>query len=246
VHEACPPPPDRSRGYVWPIHPEFDVVVAELATGRTRPLVSGPGYDAEATISPRGDTMVFTSTRSGDLELWVATLEGERPVQVTDRLGYDGGAFFSHDGSRLVFRSTEFPSGEAGEAARERYRELLRDGLVAPTAMEIWTVSTDGSGLERVTRLGGANWAPSFFPDDRRIVFSSNHHDDRRPALDFELWAVDLDGSNLERITFFDEGPGRQFDAFPLFSPDGRWLAFSSNRGAEEPGETNVFVAQWQ
>ena len=108
---ACPPPPDFSQGYVWPIHSGYDLWVRDLASGKLSRLTDVDGYDAEATISPRGDRMVFTSARSGDLELWTADLDGSNPFQVTDTLGYDGGAFFSHDGTRLVFRATAFTPG---------------------------------------------------------------------------------------------------------------------------------------
>src|SRR6185436_18475730 len=101
--DACPPPIDpaeyRKLGYFWPIYPEFDIWVQDLGSDIPRRLTETYGYDAEATLSPRGDRIVFTSSRSGDLELWTCDLEGGDPVQVTDELGYDGGAFFSHDGN---------------------------------------------------------------------------------------------------------------------------------------------------
>ena len=245
-HEGCPPPPDHSRGYVWAIHPEYEIYATDLTTGVERPFITGPGYDAEATVSPQGDRIVFTSTRSGDLELWTSAIDGSDLFQVTDAVGYDGGAFFSHDGNKLVFRSTAFtPGNEAAEHAQ--YRALLDEWLVRPSAMEIIVVNADGTGRRTLTQLGGASFAPSFFPDDQRVIFASNYHDERERARNFDLFAIDLDGSNLEQITFYDEGErGRSFDSFPLFSPDGRYLAFSSNRGGGEAGETSLFIAEWQ
>lgn len=241
---TCPGRPDHSEGYVWQIHPEYEIYLHEFGVGE-RLLIGGPGYDAEATVSPRGDRLVFTSTRSGDLELWTANLDGTDQRQVTDSPGYDGGAFFSNDGRRLVFRATAFTPGQE-EAEQAAYFDLLRRDLVRPSNMELWLVDADGQHREQLTALGKANFAPSFFPDDKKVIFSSNHHDENRPALDFELFSIDLETRALERVTFCDEGRGKSFDGFPLFSPDGKWLAFSSNRGAGPAGETNVFIAKWR
>jgi Tol biopolymer transport system component len=239
VHEACPPPPDRSLGYVWELHPEYDIYRHDLRTGETTPLVTGPGYDTEATVSPTGDRIVFTSTRSGDPELFTCALDGSDVRQVTSKPGYDGGAFFSHDGRRLVFRSTAFTPGAEAEEQAE-FARLLEQDLVRPSDMEIMVCDADGGNRTQVTALGRANWAPYFFPTDDRIIFSTNHHVEGR-SRNFDLFAVDDDGGDLERITTY-EG----FDAFPMFSRDGRWLVFSSNRGGAVEGETNVFLARWK
>ena len=90
----------------------------------------------------------------------------------------------------------------------------------------------------QVTRLGGANFAPFFHPDGKRIIFASNQPDPR--SRNFDLYLVNLDGTGLERVTTSTE-----FDGFPMFSPDGKRLVFASNRHAAQPGETNIFVAEW-
>jgi Tol biopolymer transport system component len=237
--QVCPPPPDYSQGYVWRILPEYDIWLHDLHDGSEQAWITGPGYDAEATVSPRGDALVFTSTRSGDLELWTADIHGKNLRQLTDEVGYDGGAFFSHDGSRIVFRSTRFSEADR-EAEVGEYRRLLASGLVRPSRMEIMLIQADGTGRRALTDLGGANFAPSFFPDDRRVIFASNHH--AEGPRNFDLFAVNVDGeSQLERITTY-EG----FDSFPLFSGDGRYLVFASNRGGAAEGETNLFVARWR
>jgi Tol biopolymer transport system component len=239
-HRDCPPPPDRSQGYVWNVHPEYDVYVRDLASGAERVLLGGFGYDAEATVSPKGDRIVFTSTRSGDLELWTCALDGSDLRQVTHSPGYDGGAFFSPDGEWLVFRSTAFTPGKEAEEEAE-YARLLGQWKVRPARMELQLCRADGSERRQLTQLGKANWAPFFFPDGRRLVFASNHHDERRGMPNFDLFAIGTDGQGLERVTFDPD-----FDAFPVFSPDGRWLCFASNRGGSQPGETNLFVAAWR
>jgi Tol biopolymer transport system component len=191
-------------------------------------------------VSPLGDRIVFTSSRSGDLELWTCDLDGRDLKQVTNAVGYDGGAYFSHDGQSLVFRSTAFtPGAEAKESAE--YKELLTRWLVKPSRMEIMVCKPDGNGRRAVTNLGMANFAPFFFPDDKRIIFASNHADAAGRGRNFDLYAIGVDGKNLEKLT-----TDAEFDAFPMFSPDGKWLAFASNRGGSKPHETNLFVAEWR
>lgn len=236
----CPPKVDMSRGYVWAVHPEYDIYVHDLATGNERALTTEWGYDAEATVSPLGDRMVFTSTRSGDLELWTCDMKGNDLKQVTHEIGYDGGAYFSHDGKWLVYRSTAFTPGKEA-AEQHEYQELLKSWLVRPTRMEIMVCRPDGSERRRVTDLGQANFAPYFYPGDQRIIFASNHHDKASRGRNFDLFAIGVDGKNLEKIT--DDA---EFDGFPMFSPDGKWLAFASNRGGRKAGETNLFVVEWR
>ena len=241
---GCPPPIDpadyRKYGYFWPVYAEFDIWVQDLESNQLRALTETHGYDAEATVSPRGDRIVFTSSRSGDLELWTCDLAGGDLRQVTDTPGYDGGAFFSHDGERLVWRSQAFtPGKEAVELADSR--EQLAQWRVRPSRMELQVSDVDGKNRRTIGPLGGANFAPYFFPGDRRVIFASNHHDAREPKREFDLFAIGLDGKNLERITT-REG----FDSFPMFSPDGRYLVFASNRGQRKSGDTNLFLAEWR
>jgi TolB protein len=232
--EACPKEPGREEGYVWPIYADFDIFVANLDGTIIDTLSTEPGYDAEPTVSPKGDMIVFTSTRSGDLELWTMKIDGSDKKQVTDGLGYDGGAFFSPDGTKLVFRASR-PQTDEDVA---EYKALLARGLVKPSDMELYVCNVDGSDLQQVTSLGNANWAPFFHPSGEKIIFSSNHKSTR--GYPFNLFMVNVDGTNLEQITF-DE----QFDAFPMFSPDGSKLIFSSNRNNGETRNTNLFIADW-
>ncbi len=230
----CPPVPDFSRGYVWPLYDSFDIFSVRVDGGDLRRLTDSAAYDAEATVCRLDGSIVFTSTRDGDLELYRMNADGSDIRRLTHEPGYDGGAFFSHDCSKIVWRASRPAVGEE----LEDYRRLLAQNLVRPSRLEIFVADADGSDVRQVTELGAASFAPFFFPSDRRIVFSSNYGDAQ--GREFDLWAVDIDGANLERVTF---SPG--FDGFPIFSPDGRYLAFSSNRNQQKPGETNVFVARW-
>ena len=208
--------------------------MADLKGNITNQLTTSDGYDAEATVSPKGDKIVFTSDRSGDLELWTMDIDGKNQKQITSGLGYDGGAFFSPDGKKLVFRA----SRPTEEAEVKEYKELLLKGLVAPTTMELYTCNVDGSDLKQITHLGKANWAPFYHPSGKKIIFSSNHQS--KKGYDFQLFMVNEDGTGLEQIT-----NQSMFNAFPMFSPNGKKLIFSSNRNNGGTRDTNLFIADW-
>jgi TolB protein len=232
---TCPPDPDFSRGYVWAIYPSYDIFVADLKGGPLTRLTDTPGYDAEATISPKGDRIVFTSMRSGDLDLWTMRPDGTDLKQITTGIGYDGGAFFSPDGSKIVWRA-HYP--KAGPEQQD-YVTLRDDGLIRPTTLEIYVANADGTGVQQLTSNGKANFAPFFHPSGQRVLFSSNMDD---PAgRDFDIYAINLDGSGQERITWT-----KDFDGFPMFSPDGKYLVWGSNRNPSHEANTNVFIAEWK
>ena len=231
---ACPPNPDFSMGYVWPVYETYDVFASNLDGSGLRQLTTEEGYDAEATFSPAGDRIVFTSARDGDLELYSMAPDGSDVIRLTDRPGYDGGAFYSPDGSKIIWRA-HYP-GEGPEL--EDYRRLLSQGLLRPGELEIYIMDADGSNQRQLTQLGGANFAPYWHPSGEKIVFSSNHHDP--DGRDFEIYMINQDGSGLTRITY-SEG----FDGFPVFSPDGQHLVFGSNRNNGGTSDTNVFIGEW-
>jgi TolB protein len=236
THEAnreCPPRPSYARGYVWPIYDGYDIYRAEADGSKLTPLTRASGYDAEATMAPDG-LITFTSVRDGDMEIYSMKADGSDVRRLTNRPGPDGGPFFSMDGKRIAFRARQLQAG----AELDEYRSLLKDGLWRPTSLELFVMDRDGSNITQVTKLGGANFAPSWTPDGKRLIFASNIHDPK--GRNFDLYLINIDGSGLERVTFNDT-----FDGFPMFSPDGKHLVFASNRNAKGEGETNVFIAEW-
>jgi Tol biopolymer transport system component len=240
THEAnagCPAVPERRADgkYVWPIYDSFDIVVTDLKGNIRKKLTDTPGYDAEATVSPKGDRIVFTSMRSGDMDMYTMAIDGSDVKRVTTELGYDGGAFFSPDGTKLLWRA----SRPGTEEEKAEYKALLKEGLVKPTDMELYVANADGSDARKVTSLGQANWAPYWHPSGEKIIFASNHKSER--GFPFTLFMINVDGTGLEQVSY-----GDTFDAFPVFSPDGKHLVFSSNRNNGGTRETNLFLAEWQ
>jgi Tol biopolymer transport system component len=238
THEAspeCPPTPDMSRGYVWPIYEGYEIYRVRPDGSELENITNMNRYDAEATVSPTEDLIVFTSMRNGDLDIYTMNIDGSNVVQLTDEIGYDGGPFFSPDGSKIVYRARHPQDPQE----IEDYQSLLAQGMIRPSKLEIFVMDVDGSNKTRITDLGVAAFAPFFHPSGEKIIFSTNYGDPS--GREFDLWMVDLDGSNLEQITF-TEG----FDGFPMWSPDGSTFVFCSNRQNSKPGETNVFVTEWK
>jgi tricorn protease-like protein len=234
--DTCPPVPDRNviKKYVWPIYSSYDIYIADLNGKIVKQLTNTPGYDAEATISPKGDKIVFTSMRNGDLDIYTMNLDGSDVKQISHDLGYDGGPCFSPDGTKIVWRASRPLTPEE----IKDYKDLLAQGLVMPTHMEVYVANADGSDVHQVTHLGKANWAPSFTPDGKHIVFASDYEYER--GFPFNLYIINIDGSGLEKISH--DG---SFDAFPMFSQDGKKFIFSSNRNNGGGHDTNVFVCDW-
>ena len=232
--DGCPPPPDKSKGYVWGVFNDYDLYAADADGSNLKVLSASKGYDAEATISPNGRKIIFTSTRDGDLNLYTMNLNGSGVRRITNDLGYDGGAFFSWDGKMIVYRA-HHPKDSVEVA---EYRALLAEQLVKPSKMEIFVCDADGMNRKQLTNTGTANFAPFFHPDNKRIIFASNVKDPR--GRNFELYMMNVDGSNLEQITF-----GGHFNAFPMFTRDGKKLVFISDRNAQGSYEFNVFLADW-
>lgn len=231
----CPPKPDYSRGYVWPIYNSYQIYSARPDGSDLKPLTNAPGYNAEATITRDGKRIVFTSTRNGDLDIYSMNADGSDVKQLTHELGYDGGPFWSYDGKKIVYRAEHPKTPE--EIAD--YKELLSKNLIRPGNLEIWVMDADGKNKHQVTHNGAANFGPYWLPDGRRIIFASNAADPKN-GRNFDLYTINEHGMGLERITHHPD-----FDAFPMFTSDGKKLVWASNRNGTQPHETNIFLADW-
>jgi len=234
--DMCPQKPDHSKGYVWALYSDYDIFKADLDGANPVKLTDVKGYDAEATVSPKGDKIIFTSTRNGDIDLYSMNLDGSDVKQLTNIPGYDGGAYYSYDGTMIVFRASRFDD----PAKLKEYQDLLAEGLIRPGQLEIYVMNADGSNIRQVTNNGAANFGPYFFPDGKRIIYCSNQDDPK--GRNFDLYMINVDGTGNERITYNDT-----FDGFPMFSlhDGGKKFVFCSNRFNAKQGETNVFICDW-
>jgi len=166
--------------------------------------------------------------------------DGSNVKRLTDRVGYDGAPWFSPDGSKIVWRAwyPETPEEHA------RWKEAIEGNYILAWPLDLWVMDADGSNKRRLTSNGATNWAPSWHPDGKRLIFSSNmddwREDIKRFGHNFELYLINIDGTGLERITH-----NEVFDSFPMFSPDGKKLVFGSNRNPKKPRATDIYIADW-
>ena len=232
----CPPPADMSNGYVWKTYSAFDLYIANADGSNPQPFLPAAGYDAEATVSPVGDKIVFTSMRDGDLDIYTVNIDGSDLKRLTTELGYDGGPFFSWDGKKIVYRSYHPKT----EVQIERYKTLLADEMIEPNAFQVWVMDADGNNKRQITKNEYANFAPFFHPDNKRIIYVTNEGSTDPHKADFNFWIINEDGSNKEQVSFF-----AGFDGFPMFTKDGKTLVFASNRFNKKEHDTNIFIADW-
>ena len=222
----------QERRYSWDYDPEFEIYAADEGTGQLTRLTNAPGYDAEASYSPDGEWIVFSSMRDGYNrplspaeqkqieidpsffgEIYIMRADGSGQTRLTHVAGYDGGPFFSPDGTRIVWR---------------RFDE---QGLIA----DVWTMKLDGSDQRQVTDFGSMSWAPYIHPSGEYLLFASN----KLGFENFEVFMVDVEGRKEPvRVTYSDG-----FDGLPVPSPDGGRLAWTSSRGGGREGQ--LFLAEW-
>ena len=241
LSKKCPPRPQPLPGirYVWPLFP-YDIFIANADGTGLKKITDNPQYDAEPIISADGNRIVFGSQRHGDFDIYIMNADGSDVRRLTDRVGYDGGPWFSPDGKKIVWRAW-YPETKEDLA---KWRDCMANNYIVPVPLDIWVMDSDGSNKVRLTHNGAVNWAPSWHPDGKRIIFASNmddwHEDLKKFGHNFELYLIDINGGGLERITV-----NNVFDSFPMFSSDGKKLVWASNRNPQKPRATDIFIADW-
>ncbi len=239
----CPPKPNAPKfagaGHVWPLYP-YNIFVANIDGSDMKRITSNLKYDAEPVISSDGKKIVFGSQRDGDFDIYIMDADGSNVKRLTDRVGYDGGPWISPDGKKIVWRAW-YPETEEEKTL---WRDCMENNYIVPVPLDLWVMDVGGTNKKRILSNGATNFAPSWHPDGKRIIFSSNmddwHEDRKAYGHNFELYLINIDGTGLERLTY-----NNTFDGFPMFSPDGKKLVFASNRNPQKPRATDIFIADW-
>jgi hypothetical protein len=204
------------------VYHSYEIVTAKPDGSDVQRLTQNDAYDAEATVCPKDGSILFTSDRDGDLELYRMDRDGKNVKRLTTRRATTAALLFGRlHQDRLAGGACQEPE-EAEESKR-----LLADQKVRPGALEIYVANADGSDARQVTYLGAASFAPFFFPSGNRILFSSNYGDPK--GREFDIWAIDTNG-NAPRAHHLHGGlrwlpdvlAGRQAARLRLQPPPGR------------------------
>ena len=222
--------------YVWPLR-NFEIYSYKKLLV-VKNLTNSDGYDAEATIHPLEEKIIFTSLRHGDIDLYEMNYDGGELKRITTEFGYDGGAFYSPDGSKIVWRAWYPKTDEE----KQKWQKNLTESHIDAVPLDIYVANRDGTSKIRLTNNGATNWSPSWHPDGKHIVFSSNKDDWNEKynsyGHNFELYIIHIESGNIQRLTNNDT-----FDSFPVFSINGNELVYASNRNADNPRQTNIFIS---
>ncbi len=207
--------------YSWDYDKTYEIYSYDLNTKTYTKLTNATGYDAEGSYSPNGNLIAFASNRRayvpGELteaekkqfkhheaavmDIYIMNSDGTDVKRLTIEEGYDGGPFFSPDGSRICWR---------------RFKPDM-------TSAEIWTMNIDGSDKRQHTQLGATSFAPFYHPSGEYMLFMSNVEG---LYSNFEIYMIPTrHRAEPVRVTYTDG-----FDGFPTFSPDGNTFSWTSNR----------------
>jgi len=185
--------------YIWPLR-NFEIFSYNTNEG-LKQLTHVPGYNAESTVHPTEEKIIFTSMRNGDIDLYEINYDGSELTRITHDFGYDGGAFYSPNGEQIVWRGW-YPSTPK---ETEQWSENLSKKYIDAVPLDIYVANRDGSNKVRLTNNDATNWAPSWHPDGNHIVFSSNMDDWNTEyntfGHNFEIYIINI---RTKKIRTFD------------------------------------------
>lgn len=197
-----------------------EIYSSDTRGGDVKRLTRNRVYDAECVVAPNGAWILFGRQVDGKMDLWTMKPDGTDQKQITFTDDWqEGGAQILPDSETIITR------------AWKRQDQGKARGMMP---MQIFTLKRDGSGRRQVTDQNETHWAPYPAPDGRHFVYVRVlPGQGGRP--NWEIYLRDLETGEERRLT---DDPG--FDGFPSISADGRWMTFSSSRGAK-PGERALY-----
>lgn len=178
IFAASPRQAKTSTGgrYVWDLVPYMNIYEANIDGTDPVALTQGPAYHAECAYSPDGSHIVYASNEDGSMNIYTMKSDGTEVKQLTHTTScYNGGPFYSPDGTKIVFRAD---------------REV-------PDLLQIYMMDVDGTNLVQLTNNSAVNWAPFWYPTSKAIAYTTSIHG----HFNYEIYLLFLENGLNYRIT---------------------------------------------
>lgn len=203
----------EGKDYAWAFTPYMNIYEANPDGSALRPLTQGPAYSAECAYSSDGSRIVFASNRLGSMNIFTMNSEGGDIQAVTNTTrGYNGGPFFSPDGKKIIFRA---------DYDKAHY-------------LQVYSINTDGTNLQQLTKNDAVNWAPYWHPDGIVFAYTTSLHG----HMHYEIYLQNVSTGAIYRMTH-----NESFDGLPVFSNDGSKVMWTSRRGPDKTCQ--IFIADF-
>lgn len=233
--------------YVWQFPAETEVVSVDVPAivgkagqpSKPAPVFTRANYDAECSVSKDGRTVLYAHVRDEptngreDADIWVFDTKTGTQHELVKADGYDGGPFYSPDGARICYRS-------------DRRGDNLLQLFVAELSTDKDGVPTGITKEHALTRDNNVNWAPYWHPSGKFLVYATS----AVSHGNYEVFAIAVPPAGAEDKAYEGLKPRRVTvatgaDVLPVFSDDGAWMMWTSQRGAKVEGEERPSSQVW-